>query len=95
MEHEAASVLLPEREEFGAVGVDAVVGEVAVWENSGVSTWSGGHFPSVNLFAVVVDYLDDAWAGEVGVEHESRRDFVVVYASKADSSSMQCALLHG
>lgn len=68
--------------------MDAVVGQVAIGKNSCVSSWASGHLPLMDFFAIVVDHPNDTGAGEVGVEHEARRDFVMIYASKADSSSM-------
>lgn len=51
LHHDSAAVLLPHREEVGRVWVDAIVGEVTIGEDPGVSTSTLRESPSVNFFS--------------------------------------------
>jgi hypothetical protein len=74
--------------------VDAVEGEVAVLENTGVAAGAVGDVPGVDDPAIVVNEFDNARRTEVCEEGVAWRDFAVVYASKSEAAAVKGALFH-
>lgn len=66
-----------------------VIREVAVWQDSCVSAWSGGQGPSVYFLAVCIDHAYCAGARQVGEEDIAWRDCLVVNTSKTNTTSVE------
>lgn len=74
--------------------MDAVVSQVAVWEDASVAPWPGARIPSMDFPPVIVDHPHDAASSQVCEEREAWGHCFVVDAAKAGSSAVKCALLH-
>lgn len=52
------------------------------------------HIPMIDFIAIVANKSDGSRACKVAIEHVSRRDFLVIDASQADSLTEESVLLH-